>query len=253
VVIGIIAVLISILLPTLGKARQQGDAIKCASNLRQIGMAVQIYLNENKGWLHAWRNKLQWHEDPADFKSPIVDSNHDSAYWGVGYAAGGTMTKKAFFCPSTKVVEGYNSATPVDPADACRSYGINCFGGENSGFKDVGRKAIFLGVGDEIALYKRRGLENDPNRYWVGRNLARLKHQTRTLFAQDAFETVTDGNGDTFADWYQWTPPNHPVDLSSEYLRHNGNRYCNVLFVDTHVEALTRDDLKEPRLYTGLW
>jgi prepilin-type N-terminal cleavage/methylation domain-containing protein/prepilin-type processing-associated H-X9-DG protein len=49
VVIGIIALLISILLPSLNRARETANRIKCASNLRQIGQAIQLYANENKG------------------------------------------------------------------------------------------------------------------------------------------------------------------------------------------------------------
>ena len=51
VVIGIIAVLMAILMPALRKAREASQAIKCASNLRQLGMATAMYVNENQGFL----------------------------------------------------------------------------------------------------------------------------------------------------------------------------------------------------------
>jgi len=51
VVIGIIAVLISLLLPTLSRARQNASQIKCLSQLRQVGMGLLMYTNQNKGFV----------------------------------------------------------------------------------------------------------------------------------------------------------------------------------------------------------
>jgi prepilin-type N-terminal cleavage/methylation domain-containing protein len=50
VVIGIIAVLIAILLPSLSRARAQAVSVQCLSNLRQIGQVCMQYATENKGW-----------------------------------------------------------------------------------------------------------------------------------------------------------------------------------------------------------
>ena len=51
VVIGIIALLISILLPTLSKARQSAKQINCASNMRQLGVGLVLYANDFNGEL----------------------------------------------------------------------------------------------------------------------------------------------------------------------------------------------------------
>ena len=50
VVIGIIALLVSILLPALNKARESAMEVQCASNLRQFGQALHLYANAYNGW-----------------------------------------------------------------------------------------------------------------------------------------------------------------------------------------------------------
>ena len=51
VVIGVITLLISILLPAVSLARRSANQAKCASNLRQWAMALNIYMQQYNGWL----------------------------------------------------------------------------------------------------------------------------------------------------------------------------------------------------------
>ncbi len=51
VVISIIALLIAMLLPALGEVRQSARAVQCSSNIRQFGVAFQVYAVDNKGVL----------------------------------------------------------------------------------------------------------------------------------------------------------------------------------------------------------
>src|SRR5688500_2949003 len=50
VVIGVIALLVSIILPSLASARRSSNSVKCLSNLRQLGNAFMLYSNESKGF-----------------------------------------------------------------------------------------------------------------------------------------------------------------------------------------------------------
>jgi prepilin-type N-terminal cleavage/methylation domain-containing protein/prepilin-type processing-associated H-X9-DG protein len=75
VVIGIIALLVSILLPSLNKARQQANLVACAANLRQIGTALQIYAAQNKG-IAPW-GAVYHYETPTGW----VSSGNDWWTW----------------------------------------------------------------------------------------------------------------------------------------------------------------------------
>ena len=50
VVMVIIALLVGLLLPALGRAREEARKTQCRSNLRQIGLGMNIYANDNKSW-----------------------------------------------------------------------------------------------------------------------------------------------------------------------------------------------------------
>ena len=51
VVIAIIALLAALLLPALGIAKQKGYRVSCMSNVRQIGLAVQMYASDNRDFV----------------------------------------------------------------------------------------------------------------------------------------------------------------------------------------------------------
>ena len=60
VVIAIIAILASLLLPTLGRAKEKGRSITCLNNLRQLGFAVVLYAQDHNGLFPARRDDHRW-------------------------------------------------------------------------------------------------------------------------------------------------------------------------------------------------
>lgn len=85
VVIGIIAVLISVLLPSLSKARDQAVTVQCLSNMRSIGQALNVYLYESKGYLPPGYTKLSKSD-------PISLAGYDGDNW-----SGDTTSQKVYW------------------------------------------------------------------------------------------------------------------------------------------------------------
>jgi prepilin-type processing-associated H-X9-DG protein len=122
-VIGIIALLISILLPSLNRAREQANRIKCASNLRQIGQSIQIYANENKGAFprtyfdttgapalslnNSGRNAdKSFPTVAADLGTNCPAANNTPASFFL-ILKSGDITSEVFVCPSSQGERGY--------------------------------------------------------------------------------------------------------------------------------------------------
>lgn len=128
VVIGIIALLISVLLPALAGARRSANTVKCLSNLRQIGTAFQLYAQTHKGfWPVAVHEpashrpipqERRWYDLIAEYVSSvrmqtatdIAQIRQNSVIWG---------------CPEWSKIYEYD---PSDFADQVRpGYGMNYY------------------------------------------------------------------------------------------------------------------------------
>ncbi len=114
VVISIIALLIGILLPSLGKAREAARAVNCLSNVRQIGIALMTYAAENAD--HYIHYKYDWVGPPFEGRRP------SEWWWSSKMVASGYMPGvETFTCPTFEPTDlSYleaNVNTPEDMTD----------------------------------------------------------------------------------------------------------------------------------------
>ena len=85
VVIAIIAILASMLLPALNKARGTAKMSNCTNNMKQITTGFMFYVNDSSGWLPVGRNQST---APWSYSTPFVETQQ------------GKFSKKIKTCPS---------------------------------------------------------------------------------------------------------------------------------------------------------
>jgi prepilin-type processing-associated H-X9-DG protein/prepilin-type N-terminal cleavage/methylation domain-containing protein len=147
VVIGIIALLISVLLPALGKAKAAANTVKCVSNLRQLATAATVQATERKGFiqmvgekervtvLDPSKSKFIWYRDgggnmvPLDWASALLPYLGDKTSIDKIFKDS-PGRREVYQCPSDSWqqdrVPGYNITVNIATnAYVPASYGIN--------------------------------------------------------------------------------------------------------------------------------
>jgi prepilin-type processing-associated H-X9-DG protein/prepilin-type N-terminal cleavage/methylation domain-containing protein len=234
VVIGIIALLIAILLPALQSARKQANAVTCMSNLRQMGLAMTMYVNE-------WK----YYPGHIDRRTGTVEY----AVWPTRIRKYMNGNTGVFRCPSqtTQFEWKVDDTTPPVAIDSDTGYGyrigesllLRSSGRFSYGYNDWGAWDL---VKDNPATgSKQRGLGGD---LWDpgSRELkaTRVKQPAEMIMIAD---NVPDGVWDFAID------PRNVFEAPSPL--HKGG--SNVLWCDGHVtwqhqKELVLFDIKNPNI-----
>jgi len=102
VVIAIIALLASLLLPAIGRAKERAQITQCISNLRQIGVAIKLYTDDNQSRLPLFGNGPWVSPPPPTFRAYILGLGGNDPAPGYGFMAEATNRPLyAYIKPST--------------------------------------------------------------------------------------------------------------------------------------------------------
>ncbi len=253
VVIGIIALLISILLPSLAKARESANTMACLSNLKQIGLGITMYAADNRGLL-----------PPSNWSAWTAPPENDQVYWytlinpyvggkgntlaSTGMSVGGAnkTVSNVFKCSTATVDSGYSHYT-ANPIAIVRKAEVAKFPQLKLGsFKGAFKVALIM-EGSQVAGHWSWSAETCPYQmaggiaFWAPFSAGGISNTRR-------FSVVPGGqNIDTATFAY---PPGADIRF-----RHNKNTVMNAVFADGHAGSFGFPTAKklEPMIYDNIF
>jgi len=227
VVIGIIALLISILLPALTNAQRAAQTTQCLSNMRQIGMAHQSYISETRGFVlpagytnttltdlygtvDSFANILV---DNGYLKVPSVDRNDPA-----------TTERTVYRCPSgTDELGCYvNSTTiPSSRTDGRGGQPTRYYSTQTQKYVDIWY-AVNAQSGATVSQYPSRRLDPGDGKLCKA---TQIRQSSQTVFILDGVLYNLGNN------------------INRVNARHGNGKLTNILFYDGHGETFATADL----------
>ena len=248
VVIGIIAVLISILLPVLSRARQQANKIKCMANLRSIGQGLNIYAADNRGSLPFgfWSGP----NNTFDWTTLLVNELNNR--YGTSYTQSPQAgvdrpgSRAVFLCPEVaqlhtgdSYITDYSCHPRVMPDLATFDFSLGHGYLKPYKLSQIRRPTEIAVIFDGTLENAIPGSPASADAFAIdGGRLYKPPYLT-TNYGKDLPDVPIDMSA--------WGPGGSAADINTDRdanvgnirFRHVGDKQANVLFVDGHVESFT--------------
>jgi prepilin-type N-terminal cleavage/methylation domain-containing protein/prepilin-type processing-associated H-X9-DG protein len=263
VVIGIMAILISLLLPALGRARRQANQVQCSANLREVGQFYQIYAVNFKGsYPHQMCSlSLNWVNWPMGnwCGPPGPDGTFTGSGPGLLYSTGIAKNPRVFYCTNVdKQDETSYFSYNQQQANWMTTAGVPVPGNvaQNNGWFNVYTSYIFWAcLGDQ----NQPAPPNDPLIPASWNNISYIDPLFNTLFA---YRSSSPGTTIVASDMLGsaanaiWTLRSNHLDNKAHYLSFQQNSFSpptkiplqgyggNFLYNDGHVDWRRTEDCK---------